>query len=664
MFDRILIANRGEIACRIIDTARRMGIATVAVYSDADRDALHVALADSAVHIGEAPASRSYLLGERILDAARATGAQAIHPGYGFLSENAAFAGACEAAGIVFIGPPASAIEAMGSKAQAKAIMADAGVPLIPGYHDEDQSVETLRGAAEAMGYPVLLKATAGGGGKGMRAVNDATEFDEALASAAREAKASFGDERMLIEKLLQGPRHVEVQVFCDSQGNAVYLADRDCSVQRRHQKVLEEAPAPGLSAALRQKMGEAAVDAARAIDYRGAGTVEFLLDRDGAFYFMEMNTRLQVEHPVTEMVTGQDLVEWQLRVAAGEALPLAQDEIRVDGHAIEARIYAEDPDQDFLPASGRLQYLRTPAESPELRIDSGVREGSEISPHYDPMIAKLICSGETREDARRRMAAALREYRVAGIANNLEFLYNLVCSEEFRHATLDTGFIERNAAQLFREASSVRARDLGAAALLLRSRRGKSAPMAAREPYSPWASADGWRLNAGASQRFELDCHGEVKSLELRETENGTVLCIADREQALRGEVRGDELYIEIEGHRYAATFSEHDDGYTIFWMDGAFSFREQRYEVVDDGAAAGSADFAAPMHGTVVALLVEAGTSVAAGDPVIVIEAMKMEQTLRAPVAGLVEGYNVAPGDLVDRGEALVAFSAEAAR
>ncbi|MEO1080027.1 MAG: acetyl-CoA carboxylase biotin carboxylase subunit [Pseudomonadota bacterium] len=664
MFDRILIANRGEIACRIINTARRMGIATVAVYSDADRDALHVALADSAVHIGEAPASRSYLVGERILAAARATGAQAIHPGYGFLSENAAFAAACEAAGIVFIGPPASAIEAMGSKAQAKAIMADAGVPLIPGYHEEDQNPETLRSAADAMGYPVLLKATAGGGGKGMRAVHGAAEFDEALASATREAKASFGDERMLIEKLLQGPRHVEVQVFCDSHGNAVYLADRDCSVQRRHQKVMEEAPAPGLAAELRKAMGEAAVDAARAIHYRGAGTVEFLLGHDGAFYFMEMNTRLQVEHPVTEMVTGQDLVEWQLRVAAGEPLPLAQEEIRVDGHAIEARIYAEDPERDFLPASGRLQYLRTPGETPELRIDSGVREGSEISPHYDPMIAKLICSGETREDARRRTAAALRDYRVAGIANNLEFLYNLVCSEEFRHATLDTGFIERNAAILFRESSRVKARDLGAAALLLKSLRGKSAAASLREPYSPWASADGWRLNAGASQRFELECHGDVQSLELRESEGGSVLAFGDSDFGLRGDVHGDKLHIEIEGHRYAATFSEHDEGFTIFWMDGAFSFREQRYEVMDDGAAAGSADFEAPMHGTVVALLVEPGTAVTAGDPVIVIEAMKMEQTLRAPVAGQVEGFNVAPGDLVDRGQALVDFSADTAR
>ena len=379
MFSKILIANRGEIACRVIDTAREMGIATVAVYSDADRDALHVQLADEAVHIGAAPARDSYLAAERILQAARATGAQAIHPGYGFLSENAAFARACAEREVVFIGPPAAAIEAMGSKSAAKRIMEGAGVPLVPGYHGDDQDPARLRAAAQQMGYPVLLKATAGGGGKGMRQVWSAAEFDAALAAAKREALASFGDERMLVEKYLTRPRHVEVQVFCDNAGHGVYLAERDCSVQRRHQKVIEEAPAPGMTDSLRRAMGDTALQAARAIDYRGAGTVEFLLDADGSFYFMEMNTRLQVEHPVTEMITGQDLVAWQLLVAAGATLPLRQEQIRIDGHAFEARIYAEDPDNDFLPATGTLGFLQPPEESRHVRVDTGVRQGDEV---------------------------------------------------------------------------------------------------------------------------------------------------------------------------------------------------------------------------------------------------------------------------------------------
>jgi len=415
MFNKILIANRGEIACRVIKTARKMGIATVAVYSDADRDALHVRLADEAIHIGAAPARESYLLADKILAAAKETGAQAVHPGYGFLSENAAFAQACADSGISFVGPPTSAIEAMGSKSAAKNIMEKANVPLVPGYHGDDQNPELLRAASDKMGYPVLLKATAGGGGKGMRQVWAAEEFDEALAAAKRESLSSFGDDTMLVEKYLTKPRHVEVQVFCDTLGNAVYLAERDCSVQRRHQKVIEEAPAPNMSDALRQKMGETAVQAAQAINYAGAGTVEFLLDEDGSYYFMEMNTRLQVEHPVTEMVTGQDLVEWQLKVAYGEALPLRQDEVRVNGHAFEARIYAEDPDNDFLPVTGTLEFLQPPEESAHVRVDTGVCQGDEVSVYYDPMIAKLIVWDESRERALQRLASALKEYRIGG---------------------------------------------------------------------------------------------------------------------------------------------------------------------------------------------------------------------------------------------------------
>jgi 3-methylcrotonyl-CoA carboxylase alpha subunit len=429
VFRKILIANRGEIACRVIRTARRLGVATVAVYSDADRDALHVSMADEAVHIGPPPPRDSYLRGEKIIEACKTTGAQAVHPGYGFLSENAGFARLCVESGIEFIGPPAAAIEAMGSKSAAKSIMGEAGVPLVPGYHEADQSSDRLARAADEIGYPVLLKAVAGGGGKGMRLVREAGEFEGALAAARREAAAGFGNDDMLVEKYLTRPRHVEFQVFRDRHGESVYLFERDCSVQRRHQKVIEEAPAPGMTEELRQRMGEAAVSAARAIDYEGAGTVEFLLDGDGSFYFMEMNTRLQVEHPVTEMITGQDLVEWQIRVAAGESLPLKQDQLQIRGHAFEARIYAEDPDHDFLPATGVLSYLQPPRESQHVRVDTGVLQGDEVSVWYDPMIAKLVVWDENRERALGRLARALSAYRISGLCSNISFLYNLATS-------------------------------------------------------------------------------------------------------------------------------------------------------------------------------------------------------------------------------------------
>jgi 3-methylcrotonyl-CoA carboxylase alpha subunit len=442
MFDKILIANRGEIACRVIKTARRMGVRTVAVYSDADRTALHVSMADEAIYIGAAPARESYLDIEKIIAAAIKTGAQAIHPGYGFLSENAGFCRRCAAENLVFIGPPTSAIEAMGSKSAAKQIMEKAGVPLVPGYHGDDQNPEIIRAAANKMGYPVLLKATAGGGGKGMRQVWSAEEFDSALEAAKREAMNGFGDDTMLVEKYLTQPRHIEIQVFCDSHGNAVYLFERDCSIQRRHQKVVEEAPAPGMSETLRAEMGSAAVRAAQAIDYVGAGTVEFLLDVDGSFYFMEMNTSLQVEHPVTEMITGLDLVEWQLRVAAGDFLPLKQNELKINGHAIEVRIYAEDPDNEFLPQTGTLHFLETPEESAHVRIDTGVIEGDEVSVFYDPMIAKLIVWDSNRQQALRRLSTALKEYRLNGVTTNIDFLYTLTRHPAFCNADFDTGFI------------------------------------------------------------------------------------------------------------------------------------------------------------------------------------------------------------------------------
>jgi 3-methylcrotonyl-CoA carboxylase alpha subunit len=456
MFTKILIANRGEIACRVIKTAERMGIATVAVYSAADANARHARLADEAVAIGPAAARDSYLVGERIIEAARRTGAEAIHPGYGFLSENEDFAAACERAGIVFIGPPASAIRAMGSKSAAKALMEKAGVPLTPGYHGANQDSSFLAGQAQRIGYPVLIKASAGGGGKGMRRVDRAEDFDTALVSCKREAMNAFGDDHVLIEKYVLRPRHIEIQVFGDTHGQCVYLFERDCSVQRRHQKVLEEAPAPGMTPQRRSAMGRAAVDAAKAVGYVGAGTVEFITHQDGSFYFMEMNTRLQVEHPVTEMITGVDLVEWQLRVASGEPLPLHQEQLEIDGHAIEARIYAEDPANGFLPSTGRLLHLAPPAQSRHVRVDTGVDQGDEITPHYDPMIAKLIVWDRDRDQALARMHRALAQYRVVGVQNNIEFLARLVTCPAFAKADLDTALIEREDACLFPRSSEI----------------------------------------------------------------------------------------------------------------------------------------------------------------------------------------------------------------
>tara|TARA_R110002110_G_scaffold26911_1_gene98409 strand:+ start:29246 stop:31249 length:2004 start_codon:yes stop_codon:yes gene_type:complete len=663
MFTKLLIANRGEIACRIIHTARRLGIATVAVYSDADRNALHVQLADEAVHIGPAPARESYLVIERIIDAALSTGAEAIHPGYGFLSENAGFARACADNGICFVGPPTGAIEAMGSKSAAKEIMGAAGVPLVPGYHGADQDPALLQAEADKMGYPVLLKATAGGGGKGMRQVWSADEFDAALAAAQREASASFGDATMLVEKYLTKPRHVEVQVFCDNHGNGIYLAERDCSVQRRHQKVIEEAPAPGMTAELRAAMGSTALQAAQAIDYRGAGTVEFLLDEDGSFYFMEMNTRLQVEHPVTEMITGQDLVEWQLRVAADETLPLSQEQLVLRGHAFEARIYAEDPDNDFLPVTGTLAYLRPPAESPHVRVDTGVQQGDEISVYYDPMIAKLIVWDESRERALQRLATALMDYRIGGTVTNLDFLYNLATTGPFQRAELDTGFIERHGALIFHEQEQDLQRELPLAALaLLLYRQQQAAPGRSSDPWSPWNSGNAWRLNEPHAHHFVLHCHQQEFPVAVTQHRDGRYHIRSNgREDILRGQLDGDLLQVEHAGHRQRATLARTEDGFTLYLADGACHFREVRPDTGEsDGSGAGSG-LAAPMNGTVVTLLVEPGSRVDAKTPLLVMEAMKMEHTIRAPVAGVVEQFYFTAGDLVDGGAELLAFNAE---
>ncbi|PSD11101.1 3-methylcrotonyl-CoA carboxylase, partial [Stenotrophomonas maltophilia] len=492
MFTKVLIANRGEIACRVIATCRRLGIATVAVYSDADRNARHVRLADEAIHIGPAAARESYLRGDALLDAARLTGAQAIHPGYGFLSENADFADACAAAGVTFIGPPASAIRAMGDKSAAKALMAKAGVPLTPGYHGDQQEPAFLRAQADAIGYPVLIKASAGGGGKGMRKVERSEDFVDALASCQREAASAFGNHHVLVEKYVERPRHIEIQVFGDSHGDAVYLFERDCSVQRRHQKVLEEAPAPGMSPERRAAMGKAAVDAARAVGYVGAGTVEFIAGPDGDFYFMEMNTRLQVEHPVTEYITGTDLVEWQLRVASGQPLPLRQEQLAIHGHAIEARLYAEDADRGFLPSTGLLRRLRLPAPSTHVRVDTGVEEGDSITPYYDPMIAKLIVWDVDRDAALRRMSQALADCQVVGVTTNAGFLRRLVNTDSFTHAKLDTALIEREQAALARVGDSDDALWLLAAVAAVATTAGAASD--ARDPHSPWQAQDGWR--------------------------------------------------------------------------------------------------------------------------------------------------------------------------
>ncbi len=668
MFNKILIANRGEIACRVAATCRRLGVKSVAVYSDADANAKHVAACDEAVHIGEASAQQSYLRIERIIAAARATGAQAIHPGYGFLSENEDFARACEAAGIVFIGPPVEAIAAMGSKAAAKALMHAAAVPLVPGYHGDDQDAALLQREADAMGYPVLLKASAGGGGKGMRVVERSEDFAAALASCKREAASSFGNDRVLIEKYLTRPRHVEVQVFADKLGGAVYLFDRDCSVQRRHQKVLEEAPAPGLSDDVRRAMGEAAVAAARAVQYVGAGTVEFIMT--GAdFYFMEMNTRLQVEHPVTEMITGLDLVEWQLRVAAGEPLPLEQAQLQVSGHALEARIYAENPARGFLPSTGTLKHLRMPqgvefrlgdaGQRASVRIDSGVREGDTITPFYDPMIAKLIVHGATRADALARMRRALEECEIVGPHTNVEFLHRLVTSEPFVHADLDTGLIERHHDALFAAQNKPLREALALACAALIGREGGVAASA-----SPWQSLAHWRLNSGFKQTFawrDVESDAALSGAFSQDGAAQTLDCTG-REEAYtwwRG-AQAPEYGTTIGDTRVTGRVFIDGDVFHVFCLGTAMAFEWQNLLAHAADAEHGEGRLTAPMPGKVIAVLVEPGTVVEKGTPLIVMEAMKMEHTIGAPAAGKVTEVLYGVGDQVADGAQLLMLEA----
>jgi 3-methylcrotonyl-CoA carboxylase alpha subunit len=665
MFDKILIANRGEIACRVARTARRLGIRTVAVYSEADAGALHVASCDEAHLIGPAPARESYLRIDRILEVAALTGARAVHPGYGFLSENEAFAQACADAGLVFIGPPPAAIRAMGSKSNSKALMETAGVPLVPGYHGEAQDAVLLAAEAERIGYPVLIKASAGGGGKGMRIVRAAAELPAAIASAKREAASSFGDDRLLIEKYLERPRHVELQVFADTHGNCVHLFERDCSVQRRHQKVLEEAPAPGMQAQRRRQMGSAAVAAARAVDYVGAGTVEFIVDASGQFYFMEMNTRLQVEHPVTEMITGLDLVEWQLRVAAGEPLPLAQEQLAIRGHAIEARVYAEDPARGFLPAVGRLEHLREPVTSAHVRVDTGVREGDEIGVHYDPMIAKLICWDTDRDAALRRMRQALADYQVAGLANNLQFLSAVVSHRAFAEAhrdpsLLDTGLIERHAAELIPEPQPADDTTLALAALveLLRAtREARERARSSTDPHSPWHDGGGWRLNQDnfhvvdfldGGGRVSVTVHFRRGGHEL-ELPGGRITAVATMDA--EGRVTAD-----LGGARVMAQVIRRGDELTVFRDGRSHTLRLEAPEAAEAVGDAGS--LVSPMPGSVIEVLVRAGDRVEKGAALMLIEAMKMEHTVAAPADGVVKEVFFVRGDQVQEGVTLLEF------
>jgi 3-methylcrotonyl-CoA carboxylase alpha subunit len=649
MFSKILIANRGEIACRVIATARRMGIATVAVFSEADAQARHVELADEAFPIGPAPARDSYLRIDRIIEAARRAGAQAIHPGYGFLSENAAFAEACAEAGITFIGPPPAAIRAMGSKAEAKRLMENSGVPLVPGYHGEAQDAATLRHAADAIGYPVLLKASAGGGGKGMRVVEHAAELDAAIDSARGEARSSFGDDRLLVEKYLTRPRHIEIQVFADADGNCVSLFERDCSIQRRHQKVIEEAPAPFMDPRRRAAMGEAAIAAARAVGYVGAGTVEFIAEGDG-FYFMEMNTRLQVEHPVTEMITGLDLVEWQLRVAAGEPLPRRADDLRIGGHAIEVRIYAEDPARNFLPSIGRLTHLRQPEQRAGVRVDTGVRQGDAITPYYDPMIAKLIVHGADRAEAVGLLHAALREYEVAGVQTNLGLLRAIAAHPAYSAGEFDTGFIGRHETVLHPAPSAEDARAaLAAAALAV------LAGACTADDASPWGVPDAWRMNGDGYQDLRLRRADDAMPVRAwPQRAGGFRLDLPDGTV----EARLEPGALTLDGVRRRVAVLREGDAVTVILNGATHVLHHEDPYAPPRTHASGETRLTAPIPARVARVLVEPGQHVTKGTVLMVLEAMKMELPVAAPADGVVAKLPHAAGDMVSEGAELAIF------
>ena len=663
MFNKILIANRGEIACRVIRSAKKLGIATVAVYSDADTNSQHVKLADEAIYIGESPASQSYLQADRIIQAALDTGAEAIHPGYGFLSENDKFAEACEKNNITFIGPPVAAILAMGLKATSKALMEKAGVPLTPGYHGTNQDADFLKQQADDIGYPVLIKASAGGGGKGMRLVERSDDFLSALASCKSEAKSSFGNDDVLIERYVMNPRHIEVQVFGDKHGNYVHLFERDCSVQRRHQKVLEEAPAPKMQEAKLEAMREAAINAARAVDYVGAGTVEFIVEQDGTAYFMEMNTRLQVEHPVTEMITGQDLVEWQLRVAFGEPLPKQQHELQIHGHALEARVYAEEPEKGFIPAIGQINYLHYPAQNDFVRVDSGIIEGDEITTFYDPMIAKLIIWGENREAALVQMHNALSQFHVEGLGNNIAFLDRLVASESFTHANLDTNLIQREEDYLFNTARQTSNELIASAALtelLLRSSQNK----VANNPV--WQTNALWRSNVKSSYPIKFKLADQDLCIRLT-SNNGTLgqSCftadINGEKIELSGEILNKNLVaVELQGKKDTLAFSQSKDALTIFKNGKTYAFHYIKNNYSAEDSAGSEGNLKAPMPGAITQVFVTANQSVKKDEVLLTLEAMKMEYAIRAPFDGVVIASYFQKGDQVKAGDELVEFQA----
>ena len=690
MFKNILIANRGEIACRIAATCKRLGIKTVAVYSDVDVHARHTLMCDEAIHIGGAEARESYLCGERVIAAALTCGAQAIHPGYGFLSENAQFAQDCVAAGLIFIGPPAQAIEAMGSKSAAKTLMEKAGIPLVPGYHGHCQDADFLQQQAQAIGYPILLKASAGGGGKGMRIVRGDAEFKDALIACQREAQNSFGDTHVLLEKYLDKPRHIEVQIFSDQFGNGVHLFERDCSVQRRHQKVLEEAPAPHLLEIQRTQMGTTAIAVAKAVGYVGAGTVEFIVSADGTFYFMEMNTRLQVEHPVTEMITGQDLVAWQLHVAAGQPLPLQQHELVRHGHAIEARIYAENPEKDFLPATGRLDYLHLPVaiefscadtvmqsstssqdnaqqlvtttkaamQPGHLRIDSGVCTGDTISPFYDPMIAKLIAWGETREQALVTLDQALAKFHVVGVQTNLAFLSRLINCPDFVQAQLDTSLIARNQAILFPGPAPLRWRILaGAIAALLVQEQQQAATYAS----SPWTCTDGWRLGMPHQRQLQF-LYNEKKILAtLIYAKEGLHIHALDSHSILRFTYQETCYRIRLDTEQYTLNIFTKEDCFYIYSDQISTQLRYLNPLVQKGHADHAENQLTAPMPGKIIVIHAHHGQTVSKGMPLLVMEAMKMEHTISAPRDGVIESIHYMAGEQVAEGAELLSLVTE---
>ncbi len=664
MFNKLLIANRGEIACRIIKTARRFAIPTVAIYSEADRHALHVQLADFAFCVGPAPAAESYLNIEEIIKIAEQANVDAIHPGYGFLSENADFARACEQACIHFIGPSADAIEAMGSKQNAKCLMDKAKVPTVPGYHGKDQSEQAFAKAISKMGYPVLIKAAAGGGGKGMRVVERADDLNDALQAAKREAQSSFADPTLIVEKYLANPRHIEIQIFADRQGTVVHLYERDCSIQRRHQKIIEEAPAPGVSAQLRNKMGMAAIAAAKAIEYEGAGTVEFLLDDDQKFYFMEMNTRLQVEHPVTEMITGIDLVEWQLLIAAGEPLPLIQKDIPLNGHAIEARLYAEDPEQNFLPSTGELTHWDVPTEDDYTRIDTGVKPGDSISQYYDPMIAKVIVHGEDRETARQNLLATLQQVHILGIKTNCDYLEQILQYPDYCDAKLNTQFVDQHHQQLFFEDPETDQNALTIAAFYMLTQQQQSIESQKpfnTDPFSPWDQSKPWRLNLAPHQTVRLLWQGEIKSIVAELCDDAFILQLPQGEPLkIRGELQADQQWhIKVGPHSLAVQVISDQQHLAIFGLNKRYFI--EYYDPARHYAAAesGAGQLTSPMPATIVAVPVKAGDNVAQGEKLIILEAMKMEHTICAPVAGVIKAIHFKVGDQVEEGVELLQFA-----